>query len=126
MTTLKVGITSYEDMKARTLAIARGEYKPRRGDPKVWFTSMQSAARILSRDNRRLLALIAEERPGSIAELATLSGREPSNLSRTLKTMARLGLVAMEKGEGGRRAPRFPYSDILLDVPIAAPHHAAE
>ena len=28
MKTLHIGIASYEDMKARTLAIARGELKP--------------------------------------------------------------------------------------------------
>ena len=39
MKTLKVGIASYEAMKARTLAVARGELKPKAGDPKVWFTS---------------------------------------------------------------------------------------
>ena len=35
MKTLKVGIASYEQMKARTLAIARGDLKPKAGDPKV-------------------------------------------------------------------------------------------
>ena len=39
MTTLKVGIANYEEMKARTMRIARGEEKPAAGDPKVWFTS---------------------------------------------------------------------------------------
>ncbi len=34
MSTLKVGIASAEDMKARTMAIARGELKPAAGDPK--------------------------------------------------------------------------------------------
>jgi hypothetical protein len=38
MTNPKIGIASYEEMKARTLAIARGELKPAAGDPKVWFT----------------------------------------------------------------------------------------
>jgi predicted transcriptional regulator len=37
MKTLKVGIASYTDMKARTMAIARGDLKPRPADPKVWF-----------------------------------------------------------------------------------------
>ncbi len=118
MTTLKVGIASYEEMKERTMAIARGEYKPKRGEPKVWFTSLQSAARVLSFDNRILLGLIAEQRPDSIAELARLSGRSANNLSRTLKTMARLGLVTMEKKKRGRKAPRFSYDDIMLDIPI--------
>ena len=31
MRTLRVGIASYEQMKARTIAIARGKYKPAAG-----------------------------------------------------------------------------------------------
>ena len=42
MTTLKVGIADYEEMKARTMRIARGEEKPVADDPKVWFTSTKS------------------------------------------------------------------------------------
>jgi predicted transcriptional regulator len=118
MTTLKIGIASYEKMKKRTMDIARGEYKPKRGEPKIWFTSIQSAARVLSGDNRVLLGLISTQRPNSIAELAEMSGRSANNLSRTLKTMTRLGLVTMEKKDKGRKAPRFPYDDILLDIPI--------
>ncbi len=48
MSTLKVGIATYEDMKARTMAIARGQRKPKPGEPKVWFASKGSAARVLS------------------------------------------------------------------------------
>ena len=118
MTTLKVGIAGYEQMKARTMAIARGERHPRRGDPKIWFTSMESFAKILSDRNRVLLVLIAEAQPSSLAELSTLSGRARSNLSRTLKTMERYGLVQLRKGAGGTIVPRVPYTDIALDVPI--------
>ena len=35
MTTLKVGIADYEEMKARTMRIASGEENPAPGDPKV-------------------------------------------------------------------------------------------
>ena len=63
MTTLKVGIASAEDMKARTMAIARGELKPGAGDPKVWFTSTESFAKVLSNRNRALLATIAATHP---------------------------------------------------------------
>lgn len=118
MKTLEVGIATYSEMKQRTMTIAVGELNPKRTDPNVWFTSMQSAARILSGENRMLLGLIAAERPDSIAELAALSGRNPSNLSRTLKTMHRLGLVKIENKEGGRRAPRFPYRKIVFNIPI--------
>ena len=124
MTTLKVGISSYEDMKARTLAIARGEYKPKRGEPRIWFTSMGSFARVLSDRNRALLELIAETQPDSIAELANLSGRAKSNLSRTLKTLEGYGLVRLKKGKGGKVSPRIPYSDIVLDRPISCAFHS--
>ena len=61
MSTLKIGIASYESMKARTLAIAGGRYKPAEDDPSVWFTSVESFAKVLSERNRELLALIARE-----------------------------------------------------------------
>ena len=35
MTTLKVGIADPDEMKARSLRIARGEEKPREADPKT-------------------------------------------------------------------------------------------
>ena len=52
MTTLKVGIASYEEMKARTIAIARGERRVAPGEPTVWFTSTESFAKVLSAGNR--------------------------------------------------------------------------
>lgn len=120
MRTLRVGIASYEEMKARTMAVARGERRVRRAEPKVWFTSIESFARVLSARNRALLALIARAEPDSLAELAELSGRAKSNLSRTLRTLERHGLVRLEKGYRGRIAPRVPYSEIVLDLPIGA------
>lgn len=65
MRTLTIGIADYDRMKARTLAIARGEHTPARDEPKVWFTSLDSLAKLLSEHNRRLLELIARERPRS-------------------------------------------------------------
>lgn len=118
MTTLKVGIANYEEMKARTLAIARGERKRRRGEPKIWFRSIESFAKVLSERNRALLALISEQEPQSLAELAELSGRAKSSLSRTLRTLENYRLVSLKKGPNGRIAPRVGYSDIVLDVPI--------
>jgi predicted transcriptional regulator len=121
MKKLKVGIASLEQYKARTMAIGRGEFKPAAGDPKVWFTSVESFARILSDKNRELLALIAETEPESMNELAEKTGRARSNLSRTLHTMERYGLVRFVKGSGRQLAPRVHYSDIVLDMPLVRP-----
>ena len=118
MKTLKVGIAGYDRMKARTMAIARGEHKPGKGEPKVWFPSVESFAKVLSQRNRELLTLIAREQPTSLAELAELSGRKKSNLSRTLKTMSQYGFVELKEGRRGTLVPRVPYDQVSLDVSL--------
>jgi len=117
MTTLKVGIADYEEMKARTMRIARGEEKPAPGDPKVWFTSTESFAKVLSAGNRELLRIIAEKAPASLEELAEITGRAGSNLSRTLKTMESYGLIRMEK-EGRKLAPKIVHDRVELALPL--------
>ena len=36
---VKVGIASHEELRARAIAIARGERRRRPDGPKIWFTS---------------------------------------------------------------------------------------
>jgi predicted transcriptional regulator len=120
---LRIGVAPYEEMKARSMAIARGELKPKANEPKLWFTSIESLARVLSDKNRLLLDLIIQRRPKSIAELESMSGRAKSNLSRTLKSMERFGLVELLKGEGGAVRPRVSYEEIQLELPIGRPRH---
>lgn len=118
MTTLKVGIADYDEMKGRTMRIARGEEKPAPDDPKVWFTSTESFAQILSSGNRELLRVIDEHSPGSLEELSQMTGRTKPSLSRTLKTMASYGLVHMEKGHGRKVMPRVLYDRVALELPL--------
>jgi len=118
MTTLKVGIADYEEMKARTMRIAKGEEKPAPNDPKVWFPSTESFAKVLSAGNRELLRVIAEKAPASLEELSEITGRAISNLSRTMKTMESYGLVRLEKGQGRRLAPRVIHDRVELALPL--------
>jgi predicted transcriptional regulator len=125
MSTLKVGIASYDEMKALTMAIARGQRKLGPQEPRVWFPSTESFAKVLSAANRDLLRVIAEKRPGSLDELAALTGRKKSNLSRTLKTMANYGLVRLERGVRGRIAAKVVHERIELELPLVQKEHAA-
>jgi predicted transcriptional regulator len=56
---------------------------------------MRSLSQVLSDENRALLEGIRTAKPESISELADLTGRKQGNLSRTLKTMSRYGLVKL-------------------------------
>lgn len=92
---IKVGIATHDELRERALQIAQGERRRQPDEPKVWFTSLESMAKILSEPNRKLLRIIDEHHPTSLAELEALSGRKVSNLWRTLKTMSQYWLVRL-------------------------------
>ena len=120
MRQIKVGIMPLKEFQAYTRAIVTGKRKRKRGEPEIWFNSMASLSQVLSDQNRELLALIAQEQPESISELAKLSRRSQPNLTRTLKKMEHYGLVEMKTGARGKKQPSVPYTDILVDMSLSA------
>ncbi|MCX7162712.1 MAG: transcriptional regulator [Rhodocyclales bacterium] len=97
MKAIVIGIMPQDKIRDRIFSIARGEYKPKSGKPKIWFNSMRSLAEVLSDENRSLLQVIKDTNPQSITSLAETTGRTPGNLSRTLKTMSKYGIVEMRR-----------------------------
>lgn len=83
----------------------------------IWFDSLKSVANVLSKENQQLLKVIAEQQPQSVTELATLTGRAVSNVSRTLKTMEKHNLLIIKK-EHGVVTPVFEckYFQINFDI----------
>jgi len=73
MKKIAIGIMSQEKIRERMLAIAKGEYKPKPSEPKIWFTSMKSLAEVLSDENLVLLKTIRDTHPESISGLTGLS-----------------------------------------------------
>lgn len=100
---IKIGIMESKAYQQRTIDIAAGRIKPERGAPKIWFSSMDSLGKVLSDKNRLLLKIIADESPETIQELADITGRQPSNLSRTLKTFENYGFVEMVKSARSKK-----------------------
>jgi len=111
---LYVGIMSKADYIKRTIAIAKGAYKPKEDEPKVWFESIKSLAQVLSNENQELLKTIAEKNPQSLTELEAMTGRKKSNLSRTLKTLERYGIVVLEK-EKNTVIPKVQATDFRVE-----------
>ena len=97
MKAVVVGILSQERIRERMMAIARGEYKPKPSDPKIWFTSMHSLAEVLSDENRALLKIIRERKPQSMTSLADITGRQQRSLTRRLRMMSNYGFVEMRQ-----------------------------
>jgi len=117
--TLYVGIMSKADYIKRTIAIAKGEHKPKKDEPKVWFESIKSLAQVLSNENQELLKIIDEKHPKSLSELEALTGRKKSNLSRTLKTLERYGIVVLQK-EKNTLVPKVNATDFRVEFGLGS------
>lgn len=105
---------SREDYKKRTIAIAKGTYKPKKNEPKIWFESIKSLAQVLSNENQELLKIIIECKPKSLTELEKISDRKKSNLSRTLKTLESYGIVSLNK-ENGKVIPTVKATNFKVE-----------
>ncbi|HEV2614730.1 MAG TPA: transcriptional regulator [Gammaproteobacteria bacterium] len=118
--TVKVGIMPLAEFKKYTLAIARGSYKPKPDEPKIWFPSIKSLALILSEENQALLKLILDMEPQSVKEIESLTGRKANNILRTLRSMEHLGLVKLLQGKQGKgRLPLIPkviYDKVTIEL----------
>jgi len=111
---VRIGIMSEPLIRVRLLAIAQGQYKPQDNEPKIWYTSISAVSHILCPENIELLRLIDAERPESLTQLAELTGRAKSNLSKTLKTLNEKGFVRLEQGRGKTIRPVALFTDFEI------------
>ena len=118
---LHIGIAPRDFVKRRTIEIANGSKPLTKGEPKLWVSSLESLGRMLSDKNLLLLEMIRSANPQSVTELAHLSGRAKSNLSRTLSSMERLGLIELKDRGGGRKVPTVVYDEVQFKCSINPP-----
>jgi predicted transcriptional regulator len=100
-----------EEMKA----VARGERPAPPDALKPSFNSVEAVVRLLTPDNRRLLALIRDRKPESVAELVEMTGRAQPNLTRTLAKLEAAGFIRM-KTVGRRKAPSVAVKKIIVEI----------
>lgn len=99
--------------------------------PKNWFDDEATASRateakispeamvkLLSEENLQLLRQIIVEKPASLHELAEISHRKESNLSRTLRKLREAGIVTFEKGPGRTLTPRVKARKVTLELDL--------
>jgi predicted transcriptional regulator len=108
--TIKIGIATVPEMRARTLAVVAGTRKVLPGEPKVWFPSISDATRVVSDENMALLRVLREQQPESVDALALAVGKPVTEVAASLQTMANFSLVKLNRKEG-------------IVVPVAACDH---
>lgn len=115
-------IQNLRSLRAEMKAVARGERPAPADAAKPTFNSVEAVVRLLQPENRELLALIRDRKPGSVAELARLSGRAQPNLTRTLSKMETAGLITMEAAGSRRKAPSTSVRKILVEIDPYSPN----
>jgi predicted transcriptional regulator len=90
---------SLNDLREEMRAVARGE---RQASPLPAAPLLAA----LSKEALDLLGVLLREKPSSVTELAMLTGRAQSNISRSLQLLARLRMVRLIKdGRGVKPEP---------------------
>jgi len=100
-----------EEMKA----VARGGRSAPSDASAPSFNSVEAIVRLLTPDNRRLLTVIRDRKPQSVAELVQMTGRAQPNLTRTLAKLEAAGFVRMTT-HGRRKAPSVTVKRIIVEI----------
>lgn len=108
-------VQSLRALRDEMKAVARGERRAPPDASKPSFNSVEAVVRLLTPDNRRLLALIRDRKPRSVAELVAMTGRAQPNLTRTLSKLEAAGFITM-KAVGRRKAPSAAVKRIVVEI----------
>lgn len=111
----KIRIQNLQSLRDDMKAVARGERKAPAHASVPSFNSVNALVRLLTPDNRALLALIRDRKPRSVAELVAMTGRAQPNLTRTLAKMQAAGLVKM-KSAGKQKAPSVAVRKLVVEI----------
>jgi predicted transcriptional regulator len=111
----KAKVQSLHALRQEMKAVARGERPAPRDAAHPSFNSVEAVVRLLTPDNRRLLAVIRDRKPHSVAELVEITGRAQPNLTRTLAKLEAAGFIRM-KSVGRRKAPSVAIKRIVVEI----------
>jgi len=113
-------IQSMKNLKKEMLAVARGEIKAPVEAAQITFESVEAVIRLLTPENRFLLATIDQKKPASVAALAQLVKRAEPNVSRTLGKLEALGFVRLRPGVGKAKIPEVAIHRLTVDMDICS------
>lgn len=108
-------VQSLRSLRDEMKAVARGERAAPTDAAKPSFNSVGAVVRLLTPENRQLLAMIRDRKPASVAALSQMSGRAQPNLTRTLAKLEAAGFVTM-KTVGRRKAPSAAIKKIVVEI----------
>ena len=101
-------------------AVARGDRKAPRDAAKPSFETAEAIVRLLTPENRKLMAAIRDRKPKSISELVKFTGRAQPNLTRTLAKLEAAGLLKSTVS-GKRKTPQVCVKKLFVEIDPYSP-----
>ncbi len=111
----KPKIQNFHSLMNDMRAVAKGEKLAPKDAGKISFNSAEAVVRLLTAENRQLLATIRDKAPQSIQELSELTGRAQPNLTRTLTKLEAMGLVKAQT-KGKRKILTVQVKKIVFEI----------
>jgi predicted transcriptional regulator len=108
-------IQGLRSLREEMRAVGRGERAAPADAAIPSFNSVEALVRLLTPANRKLLAIIRDRKPQSVAELAEMTGRAQPNLTRTLAKLEAAGFIKF-KTVGRRKAPSAAVRKIVVEI----------
>ena len=113
-------IQSMKSLKKEMQSVARGESKSPADAAQITNESVEAVIRLLTPENRFLLATIDQKKPASVAALAQMVKRAEPNVSRTLSKLEALGFVRLRPGAGKAKIPEVAIHRLTVDMDICS------
>jgi predicted transcriptional regulator len=111
----RMKVQNLRSLREEMKAVARGE-RPAPADARTpSFNSVAAVVRLLTPENRRLLTVIRDRKPQSVADLVQLTGRAQPNLTRTLAKFEAAGFITITT-LGRRKAPSATVKRIVVEI----------
>ncbi len=114
MTTSK--FQSLKELRVEMTAVAGGEIEVPVDADKPSFESVEAMVRLLTRENRELMAAIDEKKPESVAALAYIVHRAEPNVSRSIGKLVDAGFVILRKGKGRAKVPEVKIRHVRIEI----------
>ena len=111
----RMKVQNLRSLREEMKAVARGE-RPAPADARApSFDSVAAVVRLLTPENRRLLTVIRDRKPQSVADLVQLTGRAQPNLTRTLAKLEAAGFITIAT-LGRCKAPSATVKRIVVEI----------
>lgn len=111
----KYKIQSLHSLKDEMKAVGRGERPAPPDAARASFNSVEAVVRLLTPENRKLLAIIRDRKPESVTELVEITGRAQPNLTRTLAKLEAAGFVRT-KSTGRRKSLSTTIKKLVVEI----------